>query len=99
MLNVVTNNVREHRRSHRTVRRVTTAVVVSGLVEVVAVNAGITDNVLWPPTTRVRALALAALLLPWVPVIQDVVERVGCNGRVSAAFLSSPARQRCPEVH
>lgn len=90
VLDVVTDNVRQRRRTHRTVRRVTTALVVSGLVEVVALNAGITDNVLWPPTTRVRALALAALLLPWVPVIQDVVERVGLQ--------SSRKRSRATEM-
>jgi hypothetical protein len=71
------SSVRQHPRPHRTAVRVTTALVASVAIEVVAVNTGITDNILWPPTTLRRGLMLTALLLPWVPVMQDVVERVG----------------------
>jgi hypothetical protein len=81
------NNVRQHKRSHRTVVRVTAALVASVAVEVVALNAGITDNILWPPTTRRRGLMLIMLLLPWVPVTQDVVERIG-NRRQAATPIS-----------
>jgi hypothetical protein len=57
--------------AHRTVVRVTAALVASVAIEVVALNAWITDDILWPPTTLPRGLMLVAL-----PVMQ-VVERIG----------------------
>jgi hypothetical protein len=87
VVGVVRNGAQQHQRRHRTLVRVTAALVVSTAVEVVALNAGITDNVLWPPTTPVRGLLLLALLLPWVPVAQDAVERIR-RRRGSAAPVS-----------
>jgi hypothetical protein len=70
------SSVAQQQRAHHTVARVVAALATSVAVEVVALNAGITDNILWPPTTFRRGLMLAALLVPWVPVMQDVVERI-----------------------
>jgi hypothetical protein len=84
------SSVPQHQRAHRTVVRVTAALVTSVAVEVVALNAGITDNILWPPTTFRRGLMLVALLVPWVPVMQDVVERVGRRRQSLATVLRGP---------
>jgi hypothetical protein len=83
----VRNGAQQYQRRQRTLVRVTAALVVSAAVEVVALNAGITNNVLWPPTTPVLGLMLIALLLPWVPVAQDAVKRIG-RRRESAAPVS-----------
>ena len=52
------------------------ALASSIIVEVLAVRADLTDNVLWPPSTPARALALALLLLPWLPVADHLAQAV-----------------------
>ena len=48
-------------------------VVVAGLmslcVEIVARASGISANILWPPTAPTRAVALLALLVPWIALV------------------------------
>jgi hypothetical protein len=57
--------------------RVAAAGALSVLVEVVAVHASITANILWPPSTPMRTAALGALVACSVPVLR----RVGQSGR------------------
>ena len=68
VLDVLLHAVRQHARAHPATGRILGAVAVTVLVEVGAVHEHLTDNILWPPTTVLRALALAMLLLPWLPV-------------------------------
>jgi hypothetical protein len=76
VLDVVRNALRQHVRLHRQVCQVLAALVVSSLVEVAAVHAHETANILWAPTDPVRTLLLAAVLLPWVPVATSAVRTV-----------------------
>lgn len=68
-LDVLLNAARQHARAHALALRGIAALAVSVVVEVVAVRAHLTDNILWPPTTPLRTVALAAVLLPWQPVV------------------------------
>ena len=62
-------------RAHLTAVLALLAVVVSVVVEVVAVRADLTDNILWAPSTPARAVALAALLAPWVALVARRFDR------------------------
>ena len=73
LLDVLRNAARQHTRAHGPVIGLLTALSLSCLVEVVAMNAHLTANILWPPTTALRTVALLGLLAPWVPVAADVV--------------------------
>jgi hypothetical protein len=46
------------------VAQIAGSVLVTAAVETLASRAGLTDNILWAPTTPLRALALAAVLTP-----------------------------------
>lgn len=72
VLDVLVNAARQHVRVHAAVLHLTAALAVSIVVKVVAVRTQITDNIVWPPSTVVRAAALAALLVPWLPVAGDL---------------------------
>lgn len=74
VLDVLRNAIGQHARAHAAARRLMAALVLSAAVDVVAVRGHVTDNILWPPTSLVRALALAALLLPWMPVVTSLIE-------------------------
>ena len=50
-----------------------------------AVHAHLTDNVLWPPTTPLRALSLMALVLPWLPLVAQVLGRLLSFDRLLAS--------------
>lgn len=69
---VLVNAARQHARVHATALRLAAVLALSVVVEVVAVRAQVTDNIVWPPSTAMRAAALAALLLPWLPVARDL---------------------------
>lgn len=69
VLDVLRNAARLHARAHAMALRIVTALAQTSLAEVLAVRANLTDNILWAPTTPLRALALAAVVLPWVPVV------------------------------
>ncbi len=73
VLDVLRNAARQHARAHARTLRLVTAALCSVVVEVLAVRHGLTDNVLWLPSSLPRTLALAALLLCWLPVVTDVV--------------------------
>jgi hypothetical protein len=62
--------------SRRLIVRALLAVLVSVPIELFAVHTHITDNILWPPTTPGRALALIPLVLAWLPAITEGVRQV-----------------------
>lgn len=69
ILDVLRNAARLHAGAHPMLLRVLAAAVLSCAGEVLAVQAGLTSNILWPPTTIWRALALAAVITPWTPAV------------------------------
>lgn len=79
VLDVVCNAVRQHVAAHLFALRLLVALALSVLVEVLTVRARLTDNILWPPSTAVRALALALLVLSWLPVARHLVRAVRCR--------------------
>ena len=76
VLDVLLNAVRQHAAAHQAALGVLVALVLSVVVEVLAIRAHLTDNILWPPTTGPRALALAVLVLPWLPVADRLAQTV-----------------------
>lgn len=89
VFDVLRNAARQHAREHGPAVRLVGALVCSLVVEIFAVHSGVTDNILWPPSTPLRALTLAALLLPWLPVSVDVVEAIHLrSGRASKSVSS-----------
>jgi hypothetical protein len=83
VMDVLRNAGRQHVRAHPLAARVAPALALSVVVEMLAVHAHVTANILWPPATPVRTLTLAALLLPWVPVARRIGE-VARRRRASA---------------
>lgn len=63
---VVSNAARLQAQAHATALWVAGGVGFSGCCEAVARHAGLTANILWAPTTPLRALPLAGLAAPWV---------------------------------
>jgi hypothetical protein len=51
------------------------SVLVTAALEVAAARAGLTDNILWAPTTPLRALTLAAVLTPTALVAGSAATR------------------------
>jgi hypothetical protein len=79
---VVGNAALQHLRLHRGRLQLLAALVLSSLVELAAVRAHLTANILWAPTAPIRTLALAAVLVPWIPVATDLLRRSGrCRAR------------------
>ena len=76
VVDVLRNVARQHLRARPLAVRVALALLLSAVVEVYAVRAGLTRNILWPPSSPARGLALAALLACWVPVARLVAEAV-----------------------
>jgi hypothetical protein len=65
VLDVLAQGAKLHATVHRTRLLVGGAVPVSVGVEVIARTTGLTANILWPPTTPARTVALLALFAPW----------------------------------
>ncbi len=57
------------------VAQVAGSVLATAAVEAMASRAGLTDNILWAPTTPLRTLALVAVLAPTVLVIGSATRR------------------------
>ncbi|WP_322759116.1 hypothetical protein [Frankia sp. Cr2] len=55
--------------------RVAAAVCTTAAIEIIAVRTGLTDNILWAPSTALRALALVAALTPGALLASPVVRR------------------------
>jgi hypothetical protein len=69
VLDVLVHAVAMHARLRTVVALSVPAVALSACVEALAVNRGVTENILWAPTSPLRALALLAVLAPWVALI------------------------------
>jgi hypothetical protein len=65
---VIRHGFLEQLRVRANLARVVGALLAFGLCEAIAVRYGITDNILWAPTTPLRATALAITLAPLVSV-------------------------------
>lgn len=70
VVDVVYHAAALHAGRHQNALRVCAAVMVSALVEIVSVRAGLTTNILWAPTDPVRASALVAAVGPWLVLAQ-----------------------------
>jgi hypothetical protein len=64
-------------RAHPQLVRVAAAVLTTAAFEIIAVRAGLTDNILWVPSTPLRALGLVAVLAP-----STVLVGPACLGRI-----------------
>ena len=73
-VDVLRNAARQHLRARPLAVRVAVALLLSALVELAALRAGLTRNILWPPSSPARALPLVALLACLVPVVRLVAE-------------------------
>lgn len=83
ILDVALNAVRQHAAVHAAALRLLAALAVFTVVEVVAVRTHVTDNILWPPSTLPRTLALIAVLMPWLPVATDLAATVARRRRAA----------------
>ncbi len=68
VFDVLRNACRQHASEHPAKVDVGVAILLSVLVEAVALSVGITRNILWPPSSVVRTLGLMALITAWGPV-------------------------------
>ncbi|MDJ0363264.1 hypothetical protein [Rhodococcus sp. H29-C3] len=73
VLDVLGNAARQQVRSHPILLQIAMAMALSAGVEWVALTHQLTDNILWAPDSGPRAVLLAALLLPWLPLATDLV--------------------------
>lgn len=69
ILDILRNAGRLHVTARRTLLRVLAALALSSIGEVIAVQGGYADNILWIPSSAPKALLLVAVLLPWALVI------------------------------
>jgi hypothetical protein len=76
VVDVVQNAVRQHDRAHPRRVRLVAAVSLMTLVEIAALRADLTANLLWAPTTPLRAFVLVAALAPWLPSAGDLVAMI-----------------------
>jgi hypothetical protein len=68
IVDVLRNAGRQHVRAHPLTAWIVGASSLSVVVEIVAVHAHVTANIVWPPSTPVRTLTLGVLVACWVPV-------------------------------
>ncbi|MFD4763972.1 hypothetical protein ACFWOJ_35600 [Streptomyces sp. NPDC058439] len=69
LIDVITHAATQQVRARFMLVLVTLAIVMSTSVTHLARQAGLTDNILWAPTTPRRALALSATLAPWAGLL------------------------------
>lgn len=78
IVDVLLNAARQHVRVHPLAARLAWGLVASAVVELLAVHLHVTVNILWPPFSPVRAVALGVLLACWLPLARwtrDAVHR------------------------
>lgn len=75
LIDVVTHAATQQVRARFTLVLVALAIVASTSVTHLALQAGLTDNILWAPTTPRRALALSASLAPWAGLLVRTYRR------------------------
>ncbi len=56
-------------RAHATALLAAVAALVSVSCEIIAWRTGLSANILWPPTSPLRALVLAGAVTPWVAFV------------------------------
>ena len=56
-----------HAAAHSLLLRVAFGLVLSAVIERIVVSRGISDNILWAPSTLTRAVPLVLLVLSWGP--------------------------------
>ncbi|CAL9407637.1 hypothetical protein SUDANB58_01577 [Streptomyces sp. enrichment culture] len=81
LLDVVAHAVTQQVRARFTLVLVIVAIVTSTIVSRLALQAGLTDNILWAPTTPRRALALSATLAPWAGLLVRTYRRRKLAGK------------------
>lgn len=72
VVDVVLHAARARASAHARVLRLLLAVGSSVVVEIVAVRLGVTENILWPPTSAARIGFLLLLVLPWLGPLGDL---------------------------
>jgi hypothetical protein len=78
--------------AHRRLVFVITSLLWSAGMEVVSVHARLTANILWAPTTPVRAIALAATVGPWAALAaMALAHRVNGSRKGGAATAEGSA--------
>lgn len=76
VLDIVRHGLMARAAAHAWMLRLALAIGSSVVVEILAVRAGVTENILWPPTTPPRALTLLVLFLPWIGAYLDLRSHV-----------------------
>jgi hypothetical protein len=79
VLDVLRNAARLQAAAHAGLLRVLVALALSSIGEVVAAHGNYAENVLWLPASPAKALLLAAVLLPWIPVVTRRRRRLGAT--------------------
>ncbi|CAI7974206.1 hypothetical protein [Parafrankia sp. BMG5.11] len=67
--------MRLHLRARPWLAQIAGAVLATAAMEAAAVRAELTDNILWAPSTPLRALALVAVLTPTAMVVDSAAMR------------------------
>ncbi|CAO5157669.1 conserved hypothetical protein [Frankia sp. AiPs1] len=64
-----------HHQARPWLAQIAGAVLTTAAMEAAAVRAELTDNILWAPTTPLRALGLVAVLMPTALVVGSAIMR------------------------
>ena len=83
VLDVLLHAAGHHARARPATARAVGALALSVLIEIGALGQHLTDNILWPPTTLLRGLALAMLLLAWAPLVDHLVRVIRRRNRAA----------------
>lgn len=66
VFDVVRNAFRLHVAARPTLTPILTAIAVCSIGETIAGKGQLSDNILWIPSSPVKALLLAAVVMPWI---------------------------------
>jgi hypothetical protein len=66
ILDVLRNAARLHGRARPTVIPVLVAIALSSIGETIAGQGRLSDNILWIPSSPLKAILFAAVVLPWI---------------------------------
>jgi hypothetical protein len=86
ILDVVRNAFRLHLAARPTLTPVLAALALCSIGEIIAGQGQLSDNILWIPSSPVKAILLAAVLAPWVLAFTTI--RRGRRERRSAKRLA-----------
>lgn len=93
VLNVLVHAIAMHARLRMVAALCLPALLLSASLEFIALGLGLTANILWAPTSLLRALALLATLAPWIGLISWSIER---RRAVERALPGSPGLTHRP---